>query len=190
MMDRSYRKTYAWSRRGKTRRAVLDRQGNCCAGCGWSGTDGKGRGMNLCHLIPHPLGSDDESNLVGLCPGCHRRFDAGRQARLPPKNARAQQTYVSVPGASDDDGRQYRGELSPNGDGDRTGPLPATMTPGAKFPNECGSRPSPRLSATRVDPVQNGNVAGQSHCVGAGSPAFPAGFKGVWGDDFEREDAT
>lgn len=78
---RSYRKTAAWQG-GRVRKAVLERQGGRCALCGWPGEDGRGKGMHLAHLVPWPFGADDESNLVGLCPSDHRRFDAGAARRL------------------------------------------------------------------------------------------------------------
>lgn len=80
---RSYRFRSSW--RGPVRRAVLNRWGHRCAGCGWPGSDGKGKGLQLAHLVDHEQGgSDDESNLVPLCGRCHRRFDAAkRRVRRP-----------------------------------------------------------------------------------------------------------
>lgn len=76
----TYRFRGAW--RGPTRRVVLERQGRRCAFCGWPGTDGKGKGLQLAHLVEHSAGgADTEDNLVGLCPPCHRRFDSKRRRR-------------------------------------------------------------------------------------------------------------
>lgn len=75
-MDRSYRFKSQW--RGAMRRRVLARWGGHCAFFPWAGTDGKGRGMHMAHIIPAPLGPDDETNVAPMCPGHHRQFDAGR----------------------------------------------------------------------------------------------------------------
>ena len=74
---RSYRKTYRWTK--QVRQEVL-RRDRVCRGCGDAGSDGKGRGLHLAHLIDHQDGGPDTAaNLVLLCPRCHRLFDAPKQ---------------------------------------------------------------------------------------------------------------
>jgi len=77
-VKRDYRFKGPW--RGSLRRRVLAIWGARCAMCGWPGTDGKGNGLHLAHLVPAPIGAADETNLVPLCASCHRRFDARRNA--------------------------------------------------------------------------------------------------------------
>jgi 5-methylcytosine-specific restriction endonuclease McrA len=75
---RAYRFKSQW--RTTTRTQVLARTGGCCALCGHTGSDGRGKGLQMAHLTPHGQGGrDDASNLVPLCGPCHRRFDAGRK---------------------------------------------------------------------------------------------------------------
>jgi len=75
---RAYRQKGKW--RGETRRKVLARSGNCCAACGWPGTDGRGRGLHLAHIFDHDHGGpDDASNLVALCPHDHALYDAQKR---------------------------------------------------------------------------------------------------------------
>jgi 5-methylcytosine-specific restriction endonuclease McrA len=75
-----YRFKNAW--RTTTRKATLAKTGGCCALCGWSGTDGHGKGLHQAHLVADQHGGPaTSSNLVPLCPPCHRRYDAGQQKR-------------------------------------------------------------------------------------------------------------
>lgn len=76
---RGYRFTSAW--RGPLRQRVLKRWGYRCAGCGWPGTDGKGKGLQKAHIVDRADGGpDDESNIIPLCPPCHGRYDAEKRA--------------------------------------------------------------------------------------------------------------
>ena len=71
----TYRFKAAW--RGPTRQAVLKQQGYRCALCPNAGTDGRGKGLNLAHLVAHDKGGKDTpDNLVALCAPCHRSFDS------------------------------------------------------------------------------------------------------------------
>ena len=75
---RSYRFKAAW--RGPVRARVLKRYGFRCVGCGDPGSDGKGKGLQLAHLVDHDAGGrDDETNVVPMCGRCHRGFDAAKQ---------------------------------------------------------------------------------------------------------------
>jgi len=75
---RSYRKTYRWTKTQRQR--VLKRSGRCCVACGNPGTDGKGKGLHQAHIVNHADGGpDDDSNIILLCPGCHRRYDAKKR---------------------------------------------------------------------------------------------------------------
>jgi 5-methylcytosine-specific restriction endonuclease McrA len=76
-IDRSYRFKSEW-RRGQRQR-ILARDGGCRL-CGNTGSDGKGRGLAQAHLEDAGPGvPNDDSNVVLLCPPCHRRFDAAKQ---------------------------------------------------------------------------------------------------------------
>jgi ATP-dependent DNA helicase RecQ len=51
-----------------TRRQVLQRDGSCCVSCG----EALGPDADIHHLLPRSMGGTDElSNLVALCDGCH-----------------------------------------------------------------------------------------------------------------------
>lgn len=72
-----YRHKNKW--RTTQRQAIL-RRDRYCRLCGNPGTDGKGKGLIQAHLISHAQGgSDDASNIVLLCPACHRTYDAQQQ---------------------------------------------------------------------------------------------------------------
>jgi 5-methylcytosine-specific restriction endonuclease McrA len=77
MTRRGYVNRNQW--RTSTRAAVLAKTGGCCALCGSTGSDGRGKGLHLAHLVPHPIGPDDQTNLVPLCAGCHASFDGKRR---------------------------------------------------------------------------------------------------------------
>lgn len=157
---RSYRKTAAWQG-GRVRKAVLATTGGRCAICAWPGSDGRGRGMHLAHVVPHPYGADDESNLVPLCASCHRSFDAARAAGM---DANTAARFV----------RARRLGLTAVGDdtptiGKQTGGVPGLLA---------------QPEHTRIDPICR-EVGEGSHCIGPGSAALPPGFAGVWGDPDE-----
>ena len=78
--QRSYRLKNQW--RTTVRKQVLSTTGGRCRLCGHPGSDGKGAGLQLAHLVEHALGgSDDASNLVPLCDVFHGKFDADTRAR-------------------------------------------------------------------------------------------------------------
>ena len=155
---RNYRKTAAWQG-GRVRKAVLATTGGRCAICAWPGSDGRGRGMHLAHVVPHPYGADDESNLVPLCASCHRSFDAARAGGMDANEA----------------AKLVRGR--------RLG-LAAADTPGAMFPGRSAPGLLAQPAHTRIDPICR-EVGKGSHCIGPGSAALPPGFAGVWGDPDE-----
>lgn len=76
--QRTYRHKNVW--RTTTRAAVLAKTGGVCIMCGWPGTDGKGKGMQLAHIVDHEQGGSDEApNLLPMCGPCHGRYDAGKR---------------------------------------------------------------------------------------------------------------
>lgn len=77
MTDRSYRYKASW--RGRDRQAMLRRDGYQCQVCGWTGQDGKGKGLMRAHVIPAPYGPNTVENTVTLCPTHHAQFDAQRR---------------------------------------------------------------------------------------------------------------
>ncbi len=81
--DPSYTQTYKW--RNSTRKAVLATTGGRCQRCGWAGTDGKGRHLQVHHVVRRQVsGSDDIAGLVPLCATCHRHVEAeAKKYRYP-----------------------------------------------------------------------------------------------------------
>jgi 5-methylcytosine-specific restriction endonuclease McrA len=78
--QRGYRNKSNW--RNTLKKQVLATTGGRCQMCGWPGTDGKGKGLQKAHVVPHRLGGpDDASNLIPLCPTCHGRMDARDRQR-------------------------------------------------------------------------------------------------------------
>ena len=60
----------------RLRDAIRERDGWTCRGCG---ADRRGRKLDAHHLVPaadweHPGEANDPTNLVSLCPGCHRNM--------------------------------------------------------------------------------------------------------------------
>ena len=77
-----YRDRNQW--RTTIRKQVLAKTGGVCASCGNPGTDGRGKGLQLAHIIPHDLGGPDTAaNLAPLCATCHRQFDRGPRRQRP-----------------------------------------------------------------------------------------------------------
>lgn len=68
-----------WQRK---RKAVRDRDGDCCRSCGASGNWAK---LSVHHLLPASLGGTDEmENLLTLCATCHPVYEkAARTLTLP-----------------------------------------------------------------------------------------------------------
>ena len=78
------------SRWQRTRKAVRDRDGNCCRSCGASGKWAK---LSVHHLLPASLGGTDEmDNLITLCSTCHPRYEQAARTLTPPVDTRPART--------------------------------------------------------------------------------------------------
>jgi predicted restriction endonuclease len=76
--ERLYRFKASW--RGMLRSQALERAGYRCESCGNPGEDGKGKGLQLAHIVDDRLGGQPVlSNVVVLCRPHHQQFDAGKR---------------------------------------------------------------------------------------------------------------
>ena len=132
-IDRSYRKKATWRTGGRVREAVLNASGRRCVLCGHPGTDGNGRGLNLAHLVPAPLGSDDEGNLVAMCAVCHGKYDRSRRAATAELECRADTTPTRAKGS-----------------GRASGPPVGSTRAGGEFGSFAGGRGGIIRTSTRV----------------------------------------
>lgn len=64
-----------------------ERDGFCCASCGIT-EDALGRQMDVHHKIPYrlfdsPKEANQQSNLISLCPSCHKKMERAGQTDMP-----------------------------------------------------------------------------------------------------------
>lgn len=76
---RGYRFRGQW--RTTLRQQVFAIYGPRCVFCGWVGTDGKGAGLQMAHLVDHDAGGSDSdpNNFRPMCAGDHAKFDAEKR---------------------------------------------------------------------------------------------------------------
>jgi hypothetical protein len=206
LVSRSYRFTNEW--RTTQRSACLALTGGRCAGCGNAGRDGHGKGLHQAHRVPFPFGSDRDT--LPLCAGCHRTYDTGGTCpsglRAPlgataTAAARARAASSSASPSRASIGIHEAGQ-GPHAGGGRSGGAmdgtnDTTATPAAgrrpdgstpRLENQSEISSAPFASHAQSRPSSSGFVGG-SGGVGAGSPALPPGFAGLFGPIDEVEPA-